>query len=72
MIVDLVVDGARFTVTERPGSRGVHIFVWRSGPNPGYGFTMAAYGAGPVGAVRPVRGRSSAVPKPTTTASASN
>jgi hypothetical protein len=49
MIVDLVVDGARFTVTERPGRRGVHDFVWQSGPNPGYGFTMAAHGAGPVG-----------------------
>lgn len=31
MIVDLVVDGARFTVTERPGSRGVHdhdLTIW--------------------------------------------
>ncbi|MER6997701.1 hypothetical protein [Streptomyces sp. NPDC000410] len=49
MIVDVVVDGARFTVTERPGSPGVHDFVWQSGPNPGYGFTMAAHGAGPLG-----------------------
>jgi hypothetical protein len=56
MIVDLVVDGVRFTVTERPGSRGVHDFVWQSGPNPGYGFTMAAHGVGPVGKAGPRAG----------------
>ncbi|WP_393053586.1 hypothetical protein [Streptomyces sp. LN549] len=41
----LNVDGERFTVTRRAGSRGVYDFDWESGPNPGYGFTAAVHGA---------------------------
>ncbi|MFJ7154192.1 hypothetical protein ACIQUQ_04570 [Streptomyces sp. NPDC101118] len=43
--MQLVVDGERFTVTEREDARGVYDFAWDSGPNEGYGFTTAVHGA---------------------------
>lgn len=37
--VELVVDGARFVVTRRPGSPGTYDFHWTSHPE-SYGFTV--------------------------------
>lgn len=38
--VRLTVDGQLFEVRARPDEPGTHDFVWRSGPNDGYGFTQ--------------------------------
>jgi hypothetical protein len=38
--VELEVDGERFDVVER--QPGVYDVGWSTGPNPGYGFTMAS------------------------------
>jgi len=42
-------DGERFEVGLQPGSTYVYELKWVPGPNEGYGFTCASYGAVPLG-----------------------
>jgi hypothetical protein len=39
--VRLTIDGEAFEAGERLGEPGVHDIAWLSGPNPGYGFSVA-------------------------------
>ena len=49
----LVVDGQTFEVTQRVGHPKQYDFTWLSGPNAGYGFSMALGHATVEGAERP-------------------
>lgn len=42
---DLTVDGERFTVRRQRRRRHAYDFTWETGPNEGYGFTMAVMGS---------------------------
>jgi hypothetical protein len=47
--VRLTVDGEVFDAQERPGEPGAHDVAWLSGPNPGYGFSVARSDRAPLG-----------------------
>jgi len=40
--VRVTVDGEVFDVTARPNHPGHYDYAWISGPNPGYGFSLAS------------------------------
>lgn len=47
--MQLSVDGEIFSVNMREGEPGTYDFIWESGPNKGYGFSVGSSIHAPVG-----------------------